>query len=261
MNHDLLFKELLRLFLPAFLRLFFPAVARKLDFSRLEFVDKETFTDFLEGAARDADVVALVHTKQGEPELILLHVEIESRRRGEFGERMWEYYHLLRLRRRVPVFPIVVYLAPGSGGLTRETYKEVLWGQTIETFRYNVVGLRDLAADDYRLRPDPLAVALAALMKPSAAGRLEQKWQALLAIARARANDAERAVLATVVESYLELSVADKAALEARLAASREVKEVVVTPYEERGRQIGIAEGIQQGIAEGLEAGARRGQQ
>lgn len=69
------------------------------------------------------------------------------------------------------------------------------------TFEYNVVGLPDLGADDYRASDDPLALALGAVMKPSADGALAQKWEALVAIARSDLNDARKALLATIVEN------------------------------------------------------------
>ena len=55
---------------------------------------------------------------------------------------------LLRLRYKVPVFPVVVYLTAGSGGLREAVYEETLFGQTILTFHFQGVGLPDLAADD-----------------------------------------------------------------------------------------------------------------
>lgn len=109
MANDQLFKELLQTFLPEFLELFFPAEAEQLDLSRVTFRDKELFTDVAGGSQREADVVAEVFTGSGEPRLLLIHIEIESRRRTTFRRRMWEYYSLFRLRHDRPVFPVVVY--------------------------------------------------------------------------------------------------------------------------------------------------------
>ena len=134
MPQDQLFKELLRAFFREFLELFYPEVAARLDFARTTFLDKETFTDLPEGSRREMDLVAQVYTLDGEPEIILVHVEVQTQRRGEFPYRMWEYYALLRLRHKMPVFPVVVYLAPGAGGLVEETYTEALFGRNVLTF-------------------------------------------------------------------------------------------------------------------------------
>jgi hypothetical protein len=136
MAQDQQFKDLLQAFFGEFLELFYPDVAARLDLARVTFLDKETFTDVPEGSRREADLVAHVFTQSGEPELILVHVEVQTQRRLDFTYRMWEYYALLRFRHRLPVFPIVVYLAPGTGGVTEETYEEALFGRTLLTFRY-----------------------------------------------------------------------------------------------------------------------------
>lgn len=146
MPHDQLFKELLRAFFREFLELFFPQVAARLDFARINFLDKELFTDFPEGDLRETDLLAEVTTLEDEPELILIHIEVQAQRRDVFRYRMWEYYALLRMRYRKPVFPAVLYLSPGSGGLTKETYSEGIFSENTLTFHYAVVGLPDLSA-------------------------------------------------------------------------------------------------------------------
>jgi hypothetical protein len=135
--HDQLFKELLRAFFREFLELFFPGPASRLDFSQVTFLDKEVFTDVPEGALREPDLIARVQTRDGEPELILVHVEVESRRRRALAARMLEYYMLLRLRFRLPVFPVVLYLERGAGGLGFGRHQERLFGETVLTFGYH----------------------------------------------------------------------------------------------------------------------------
>ena len=83
------------MFLRDFLELFFPDVERRLDFGNVEFLDKEVFTDFPEGSSRRADVVAKLATHDGKPELVLIHVEVQSGQEKEFPARMFEYYALL----------------------------------------------------------------------------------------------------------------------------------------------------------------------
>ena len=65
MGHDQLFKRFFSEFLQDFLELFYPEVAARLDFTTLELLDKELFTDFPEGSVREADVVARVQTREG----------------------------------------------------------------------------------------------------------------------------------------------------------------------------------------------------
>ena len=85
-----------------------PDVAARLDFTTRELLDKEIFTDSPEGSVREADVVARVETHEGTPELILVHIEIQSRPEKDFPYRMFQYYALLRFKHEVPVFPVAV---------------------------------------------------------------------------------------------------------------------------------------------------------
>lgn len=174
MAHDQIFKDLLRAFFAKFLDLFFPRVAARLDLQQVAFLEKELFTDIPEGSLRETDLLAQVPRRDSEPELVLIHIEVESARRQAFRRRMFEYYALLRLRQKKRVFPVVVYLVPGAGGITVETYTERFFEddeQEILSFRYHCVGLPDLAADDYQELDNPLAPALSALMKPGALRR------------------------------------------------------------------------------------------
>jgi hypothetical protein len=235
MPHDKLFKELLHAFFVEFLQLFFPEVAARLDFTRVEFLDRELFTDIPEGSRREADVVAQVLTLDGQPELILVHIEVQAKRARAFPYRMFEYYALLRLRYKVPVFPVVLYLAPGAGGLTREEYTEGLFGEDILRFRYRAIGLPDLSADDYREQANPLA-ALSALMQPSQLGRLVQKYRSIRQALASPVDEARKALLVNLIEQYLPLNAEEETEFAQLLgqADTQEVKEML-TVYEERG--------------------------
>jgi len=226
----------LRTFFQEFLILFFPAVAVRLDFARVTFLDKEVFTDLPEGSRRELDVVAQVYTLDGAPELILVHIEVQAQKTREFPYRMFEYYALLRLRYKLPVLPVVVYLSAGTGGLSAATYEETLFGQTILTFRFHGVGLPDLSADDYREADNPLAPALSALMQPSALGRTLQKALSLRRTLTSSLDEARKSLLLNIIETYLPLSEAEETEFQ-RLISQEQLQGVthMLTVYEERG--------------------------
>ncbi len=192
MAYDQTLKETLKELFQEFLFLFYPEIAARLDLPRITFLDKETFTDFPEGDQREADLVVQVFTLEGEPEILLIHVEVEAEKRSTFRARMFEYYSLFRLRERLPIFPIVLYLFPGAGGLTEETHTESLLGKEILRFTYPVIGLRDLAADDYLTSDNPLASGLSALMRVSEEGAARQKLLALKKVASSGENEARK---------------------------------------------------------------------
>ncbi len=57
MDHDRLFKLLLRTFFREFLFLFLPAIAESIDPASLEFLDKEVFTDLTAGERHEVDLL------------------------------------------------------------------------------------------------------------------------------------------------------------------------------------------------------------
>jgi hypothetical protein len=242
-SHDQLFKELLRTFFREFMELFFPAVAARLDFSRVTFLDKEVFTDVPEGELRVPDVVAQVYTLDGVPEMVLMHVEVEARHRRSFGERMHEYYMLLRLRFRLPVFPVVIYLSRGAGGIGRERYAETIFDQPVLWFWYHRVAVRDLPAEPYLEGTNPLGYGLAALMRSSVLGPVELKVECLLRIARALIDEARKVLLSNYVETYLRLDEEQQGRFEQliRQPAYQEV-EMVRSVYEIEGERRGKQE-------------------
>ncbi len=197
-------KELLQ----DFLELFFPDSAARFDFENLRFVDKEVFANVPEGKVRQADVVARLETRDGEPGLVLVHVEVETDAKGDFPRRMFEYYSLLRLHYGLPVFPIALYLHRGPSSKVTE-YREALFGQELLLFRYHSVALARLAAEEY-VGASPLGAALSALM-----GREDSRDLAQLRISMkdrvlgSELDEALKYLLINVIETYFQLSGED----------------------------------------------------
>jgi hypothetical protein len=149
---------------------------------------------------------------------------------------MFEYYALLRLRYKVPVFPVVVYLVAGTGGLSETSYEERLFGQAILTFRFQSVGLPDLSSDDCRTVDNSLAPALSALMQPSSLGRTLQKALSLRQTLSHPVDEARKSLLINIIETYMRLSETEEEEFR-RLIRREELQEVtnMLTIYEERG--------------------------
>ncbi len=249
--HDHLFKELLRAFFPEFLELFAPKVAERIDFSSVRFLEQEVFTDLPDGDSRRTDTIAEVRTVSGEPEIVLFHVEAEAERRTAFRERMWEYYYLLTARLKQPIYPMVIYLSPGTGGIVWEEYRRELFGERILSFRYQAIGLPDLKAGDYIDGDNLLGVALSSLMKPGDLDSLARKWKAIQAISKSRVSESGRILLTNAVEQYIPLSPNDEATLKRRIAELLPKEQKMISIYELRGEQRGIEKGIEKGILAG----------
>jgi predicted transposase/invertase (TIGR01784 family) len=247
MGHDQLFKAVLESLLQGFLELFFPEVAARLDFETLRFVDKEVFANVPEGEKREADVVARLETRDGEPEIVLVHVEVQARPETDFARRMFEYYAVLRIHYGLPVLPIVLYLRRGPDS-TVEEYVEELFGQEQLRFRYRSVALARLSAEEY-LEASPLGAALAALMRRGEdRDRLELHWQMLSRVLESELDEALKYLLVNVIETYDELSPEETEGFR-RLISGKEygkVQDVELTYFDKlelKGRLAGVIEG------------------
>lgn len=243
---DRLFKEFLRRFLADFLKVFFPTEAARLNFATLSFLDKELVINLPDQELRITDVVAEVQTWEGEPETIIVHVEVEGRNKRTLPQRMSEYYALLRVLRRKPVLPIAFVLLWKAGGLAWKEYKEELFGQKLLRFRYGVVGVRDLISEKYLAQNNPVAAALTVLMEPEHETRAAIKLSALQTVPHSNLGEGDKLFLMELMNTY-----APTAGLsEPREEIMQNLATVEMT-WGERLRAEGRAEGEAQGELNG----------
>jgi hypothetical protein len=275
MDHDQRFKTLIQTFFAEFLQLFFAEWANRLDFGRVEWLDKEVFHDPPEGQRRALDLVGKLPTRQavpgqrsGEPEqwLALVHIEIESPdKAAPVRPRMLDAYVHLRRHHGLPVLPIALFLRVGLDGIGIDNYEEHFWNLRPIQFQYLYVGLPALDAIKYVQGDNWLGVALAALMRipPDKAAWLGA--EALRRIAGAPLSDQQRFLLAECVEAYLPLDDAQKREFK-RLATTETYQGVQAmnkTSYEqglEKGLEIGKAtfeKAMEKGIEKGIEQAQR----
>ncbi|MCA9162234.1 MAG: hypothetical protein KDA62_04615, partial [Planctomycetales bacterium] len=107
MDHDRLFKELLRTFFVDFIELFFPDLLIYLDRDSVTFLDKELFTDVTQGDRHEVDLVAKARFR-GQELCFLIHVETQAQPVANFPRRMFNYFARLHELHDLPVYPIAV---------------------------------------------------------------------------------------------------------------------------------------------------------
>jgi len=247
--HDQVFKDLIGRFLPDFLTLVAPEPAARLDLTRWRLLDKETFTDWPKGKRREVDLLAEVPLAAGSGRTALVHVEIEARYRPELRARLAGYYMQLRLRHGRPILPIAICLRRGRPGIHRESVADDDLGEEIGCFRYYAFGLENSRAEDFLTRDQPLAWALAALMRPETLSRAEHKMACLRRIAAAKLDGLQRFLLVNCVETYLQLAGRDAEELETLQAhgGEEEVRTMRMT-WAEQLKQEGLEQGFQQAL-------------
>jgi hypothetical protein len=257
MSHDQLAKCLLETFFAEFLRLTVPDSAQRLRPSEATFMDKEFFLDWPDGNRREIDLLAKVPKEGGSADL-LVHVEIESKARAGMDQRLWRYYMQIRLRHELLVLPILVNLRGGRPGVRLEVLEEGQEDVATGVFRYRVLGLSGCHAEDWLARPEPVAWAFAALMRPGSRSRAELKVECLRRISESGETGFRKEVLVNWVHSCVKLT-GEHAAQYRRileLDENKEIQEMELTwlgKAEAKGMKKGLAQGRAQGRQEGKE--------
>jgi len=243
--HDQVFKGLIGGFLPDFLTLVAPEPAGRLDLSHWKLLDKETFTDWPRGWRRELDLLAEVPLAAGDGRTALIHVEIEARTRKDMGARLAGYHMQIWLRHGKPIVPILVRLRGGEPGIHLDAVVNAALGPEILRFNYYSFGLARCRADEYLAKDQPLAWALAALMRRGSMSRAEHKMACLRRIVAADLDELHRFLLAICVETYLQCEGRDAeelAALQARDNA-KEVRAMRLTwadKLRNEGQELGV---------------------
>jgi hypothetical protein len=251
--HDQIVKELGTAFPEDLLALTLPHLAKEADPAALEFVSgKEHFNDLLRGRRWYPDLVARVRSRSDPGKWALAHLEIEYAFRRSKIVRLRNYNHVLTVGTGLPVHTGVVYLHGGPPGKTWRKFEEESFGRVPCTFRYTSLGLSKAPAREYLRRPEPLAWALAVLMRPNGVGSRAELALACVqrVLAAGHLDELRRYKLLNFVHTYAKLDRTTAAEYEAllRIAENQEVREMMMTFADEmkaEGRREGVQEGIE----------------
>lgn len=230
-DHDQFFKHVVRAFFGDLLRIVVPRLAAELRADRPRFLESELFTNVPAGEHRRLDLVAEVQSLRGEPEVVLVHVEVEAQARSSMGRRLFEYAMQLWLEHRKPVVPIVLYLKGGQSNVARESLRIEAHGEELVSFTYYAFGLSGSQAEEYLRRPEPLAWGLAGLMRRGRLSVAEHKIACLSPILKSELDEARKFLLLDLVETYVELDGSAQAEYRGLLAEpeNREVAKMELT--------------------------------
>jgi hypothetical protein len=189
-------------------------------------------------------------------------VEIEARARSRMPHRLRSYASRIQSAYVGQVLSILLNLRGGQTGIHRATLDDELSGPELTPFRYVVFGLSGSSGTEYLARQEPLAWALAALMRPGES-RAAHKLACHRRIAEARLTDERRILLMDFVEAYLELTADEAREYKILGAENHEEATAVWMTWSERmkaeGRKEGLKLGKQEGRQEGLERGKNAG--
>lgn len=111
-NHDILWKNVIRAYFRDFLALFMADLHKDIDWRRkIQFLDKEFFELFGEEkiGRRDADSLVKVYLKTGEEQWLFIHIEVQSYYDKLFHERMFEIYYRIRERHTKNIVAMAIF--------------------------------------------------------------------------------------------------------------------------------------------------------
>jgi hypothetical protein len=248
-DHDQLFKKLLKTFFVEFLELFAPDLASYVEPSSLEFLPQEYFTDLQSGEQKVMDLVAKVGLRRrpNEPEAgkvsVVINCEHESSYKADFNRRLFFYFAQLHREYLEPVYPIVIYSFDNPKTTKAGSqYRVKLPGLTVLEFNYLTIQLNQLNWRDFLKRKNPVAAALMSKMKIDPADRPKVKLECLRAIVTLKLDPARTSLLSWFVDSYLTLNPVEKLEFQEEVdkIKPKQQKEQVmqmVTSWTEEGEQ------------------------
>ena len=259
-NHDKLFKELLKVFFVEFLELVAPELAVCLDRRSLVFLDKEMINDTAGRKVLIADLVVKAQFR-GSGAFVLIHLEPQGKRQREYAQRLFFYFSRLHEGYRLPVYPIAVFYHD-STAREPECYEVWVRDKRVLRFDYQVVQLSRMNWRSYVKQPNPVACALMAKMRIKAQDRPHVKLECLRLLATLKIDPARTRLISGFIDTYLKLNAKEELLFLREADTLREEKvkvmEIVTSWMAEgirKGRKEGILKGRQQGLKEGRQEG------
>jgi hypothetical protein len=216
-DHDRLFKELLTNFFFEFIELFLPRVAQYLDRRKLEFLDKEVWTDVTAGERHEADLVAKVRFRDADA-FFLIHVETQAAARPDFAKRMFRYFARLHERHDLPIYPIALFSYDAPQRPEPDRFQISFPDKTVLDFSFQTIQLNRLNWRDYLRQPSPVASALMSKMNIPPEDRPRVKLECLRLLTTLKLTPAKMQLIAGFVNSYLRLNAIETQVFEDELA-------------------------------------------
>jgi len=262
-DHDRLFKELLTVFFTDFIALFQPELLGWFEPDSVTFLDKEIFTDILDGDRHEADLVVNVRCKGGAA-YFLVHIETQAKRQPDFAPRMFKYFARLHEKHRVPIYPIAVLSYDSPRTPEPDSYSVAFPDWEVLAFRFRTVQLNRLNWRDYLGSHNPVASALMAKMAIDPKDRPRVKAECLRLLVTLKLDPARSRFISGFIDTYLrlrqeELPIFDHLIHTEFLPTEQEQAMELTTSWKEEGIQLGIQQGLKQGIEQGIVKGIEQG--
>ena len=258
-DYDTPWKEALERLLQPFVAFFLPVAHEDIDWSHpIAHLDTElrTIDPEAETGNRRADHLVRVRRHNGEPGLVLIHVEIQSRADRRLAKRMYTYGTRIYDRYDLPVVSLAL-LGDRRGDWQPNSFGWDLWGCSFQA-RFPTAQMLDWENRQEELEsdPNPFALVVLAHLKTRAtrgapAERLNWKMQLMRLLIERRYAKKEALELFRILDWLMRLPKPEAEIFRTRYdELTKELKMPYVTSIERLAKE----EGIQQGQVALLEA-------
>jgi hypothetical protein len=263
-------KDVLDRYFPAFLQLLFPDIHAAIDWrARAQHLDSE-LRRLLRAArtgGRRVDKLVRVSRCDGQPLLVLIHVEVQSQADPGFAQRMFTYHYKILDRYAEPVVSLAV-LADARASWRPQDYSHALWGCRL-TFSFPVAKLTDWLPRQAELEEsrNPFATVVLAHLRHHATrtdplARMAGKLQLTRALYQKGFTAQQVRDLFAFIDWVLTLpEELDQQFDKDLIILEKEQHMPYVTGFERRAIARGEAKGEARGIAKGEARGIAKGRQ
>ncbi len=161
---DQLSKRLIKSFFREFLDFFFPELVEKINFNSVNFIDKELYSDEVEGDETVSDILARVELLNGEEHIILIHIEVQGSKDIDMPKRMFRYFASAWMEYELPVFAFALFLDEAKWRERISNVFEVGVMKSKLTYEYYLRKTKDYNYRKYLDHENPISAALMARM-------------------------------------------------------------------------------------------------
>jgi hypothetical protein len=167
-DYDNPWKTVIELYFREFMVFFFPEIEANIDWEKgFVFMDKELQKVVRDGEIqkRYADKLIQLWRLNGDPLLVMCHIEVQGQKEDIFGKRMFIYNYRLRDRYDCPVASLAI-LADDSSTWRPRSYQDSIWGCNV-SFEFPIVKLSDYRSNwaALEMSQNPFAIVVMAHLK------------------------------------------------------------------------------------------------
>ena len=177
--YDESWKDIIEDFLEDFILFFAPDLYQQIDFSQKhEFKEKEFNRLFPRAKSRKSRVDKLIklHLNNGQPQYLLVHVEVQGNSQKDFSKRMFRYFYRIYDKFQEDIFTLVILTDPVYS--YNPDHFEYKFLNTELKYKYRTYKVIEQSENELKKNDNPFAKAvLASLYRIKSKNNIDQKYQ------------------------------------------------------------------------------------